>query len=117
MKGFDVSAVIAMPDLESRVALDHQQALKLWLRLLSCTTRIEGVIRSRLRTDFATTLPPLTIIRFDSAPMLRPSGSRSSCAIRSKRGSVVVKSVRRRWRITPSMRVVHDSRRNHNFSA
>jgi DNA-binding MarR family transcriptional regulator len=48
------------PDLESRVIDDHHQALKLWLRLLACTTRVEGVIRNRLRTDFATTLP-----RFD----------------------------------------------------
>jgi DNA-binding MarR family transcriptional regulator len=47
-------------DLESRVKDTHHQALKLWLRLLSCTTRVEGVIRNRLRTEFATTLP-----RFD----------------------------------------------------
>ena len=47
-------------DLESRVKATHHQALKLWLRLLSCTTRVEGVIRNRLRTEFATTLP-----RFD----------------------------------------------------
>lgn len=47
-------------DLESRVIDEDHQALKLWLRLLTCTTRIEGVIRNRLRQDFATTLP-----RFD----------------------------------------------------
>lgn len=49
-----------MRDLESRVNADHHQALKLWLRLLSCTTRVEGVIRNRLRAQFETTLP-----RFD----------------------------------------------------
>ncbi|MBB4843832.1 DNA-binding MarR family transcriptional regulator [Paucibacter oligotrophus] len=51
------------PDLESRVQGQDQQAhqaLRLWLRLLSCTTRVEGVIRKRLAQDFATTLP-----RFD----------------------------------------------------
>jgi len=48
------------PDLESRVVADDHQALKLWLRLLACTTRIEGQIRKRLSQDFATTLP-----RFD----------------------------------------------------
>jgi len=48
------------PDLESRVQGDDHQALRLWLRLLSCTTRVEGVIRKRLAQDFATTLP-----RFD----------------------------------------------------
>jgi DNA-binding MarR family transcriptional regulator len=58
-----VSAVpedTARRDLESRVIDDHHQAIKLWLRLLACTTRIEGVVRNRLRSEFATTLP-----RFD----------------------------------------------------
>ena len=49
-----------MRDLESRVQENHHQALKLWLRLLSCTTRVEAVIRNRLRSRFDTTLP-----RFD----------------------------------------------------
>ena len=47
-------------DLETRVVADDHQALKLWLRLLSCTTRVETQVRNRLRTEFATTLP-----RFD----------------------------------------------------
>jgi DNA-binding MarR family transcriptional regulator len=47
-------------DIESRVNADHHQALKLWLRLLACTTRVETTIRNRLRNEFATTLP-----RFD----------------------------------------------------
>jgi DNA-binding MarR family transcriptional regulator len=47
-------------DLESRVIDDHHQAIKLWLRLLACTTRVEAVVRNRLRGEFATTLP-----RFD----------------------------------------------------
>jgi DNA-binding MarR family transcriptional regulator len=50
----------AIRDLESRVIDDHHQAVKLWLRLLACTTRVEAVIRSRLRHEFGTTLP-----RFD----------------------------------------------------
>lgn len=54
-----MSAVLE-PDLESRVSADHHQALKVWLRLLACTTRIETTVRNRLRTEFATTLP-----RFD----------------------------------------------------
>jgi len=37
-----------------------KQSLRLWLRMLSCTTRIENIIRERLRQDFNTTLP-----RFD----------------------------------------------------
>jgi DNA-binding MarR family transcriptional regulator len=51
---------IATNDLESRVLEDDHQALKLWLRLLACTTRVEGVVRNRLRSEFGTTLP-----RFD----------------------------------------------------
>jgi len=47
-------------DLETRVVEDDHRALKLWLRLLSCTTRVETQIRKRLSSDFATTLP-----RFD----------------------------------------------------
>jgi DNA-binding MarR family transcriptional regulator len=58
-------------DLESRIVDDHHQALKLWLRLLACTTRVEGVVRNRLRSEFATTLP-----RFDLLAQLErePAG-------------------------------------------
>ena len=51
---------LAVADIESRVLDDHHQAIKLWLRMLACTTRIENVIRQRLRSEFGTTLP-----RFD----------------------------------------------------
>jgi DNA-binding MarR family transcriptional regulator len=40
-------------------AVDHR-ALRIWLRLLTCTQLIERQVRSRLRGRFATTLP-----RFD----------------------------------------------------
>src|SRR5213078_4831911 len=39
---------------------DHEAELRLWLRLLTCTTLIEGEIRRRLRDEFDVTLP-----RFD----------------------------------------------------
>jgi DNA-binding MarR family transcriptional regulator len=39
---------------------DHQAELKLWLRLLTCTTLVEDAIRARLRLSFSVTLP-----RFD----------------------------------------------------
>jgi DNA-binding MarR family transcriptional regulator len=60
-------------DLESRVSDDHHQALKLWLRLLSCTNRIEATIRNRLRSEFGITLP-----RFDLLAQLErhPEGLR-----------------------------------------
>jgi DNA-binding MarR family transcriptional regulator len=39
---------------------DHGNEIRLWLRLLTCTTLIEGEVRSRLRERFDVTLP-----RFD----------------------------------------------------
>lgn len=49
------------------------QTLRLWLRLLSCTTLIEAEIRTHLRTEFDTTLP-----RFDLMAQLErhPDGLR-----------------------------------------
>ncbi len=47
-------------DLETSAGESAHEALRLWLRLLTCTTLVEGDIRSRLRQDFAVTLP-----RFD----------------------------------------------------
>lgn len=49
-----------MTDMEVRAHADHHASLRLWLRLLSCTTRIEDTIRQRLREQFDITLP-----RFD----------------------------------------------------
>ena len=50
----------APADSETRVREDHHDSLRLWLRLLSCSTLIENHIRQRLQAEFATTLP-----RFD----------------------------------------------------
>jgi DNA-binding MarR family transcriptional regulator len=47
-------------DLEARVHSEHPEALRLWLRLLTCTQLVEKALRSRLREQFGTTLP-----RFD----------------------------------------------------
>jgi len=62
-------------DLETRLANDHHQAIKLWLRMLTCTNRITGKIRSRLRENFKTTLP-----RFDLLAQLErhPEGLKMS---------------------------------------
>jgi DNA-binding MarR family transcriptional regulator len=61
-------------DAETKVAErpgDHHAELRLWLRLLTCTTLIEGEVRRRLRGDFGVTLP-----RFDLMAQLDkfPSG-------------------------------------------
>lgn len=53
-------AVSQTIDSETRVRDDHHQSLRLWLRLLACTSLIENHVRQRLQSGFATTLP-----RFD----------------------------------------------------
>lgn len=47
-------------DRESIARQDDHRALRVWLRLLTCTQLIERTVRSRLRERFNTTLP-----RFD----------------------------------------------------
>ena len=47
-------------DLESRAHEAHHESLRLWLRMLTCTQLVESEVRTRLRNDFAVTLP-----RFD----------------------------------------------------
>lgn len=47
----------------------HKEELRLWLRLLTCATLIEGEIRRRLRREFATTLPRFDMMAaLDRAP-------------------------------------------------
>jgi DNA-binding MarR family transcriptional regulator len=58
-----MSNATAPLDAETKVAErpgDHEAEVRLWLRLLTCTTLIEGEIRRRLRETFDMTLP-----RFD----------------------------------------------------
>lgn len=64
-----------IPDLESRTVPEDHQDLRLWLRMLSCCNLVETEVRSRLRTEFETTLP-----RFDlMAQLLRvPGGMKMS---------------------------------------
>ena len=80
------AAVLPAPTLgehhigrEARTAHNDHQAVKLWLRLLSCSTQIEQEIRSRLRKRFATTLP-----RFDYLAQLErhPQGLRMNALTR-----------------------------------
>lgn len=58
---------------EARSATGDHAALKLWLRLLACTTQVESEIRRRLRVRFDTSLP-----RFDYLAQLyrEPAGLR-----------------------------------------
>jgi DNA-binding MarR family transcriptional regulator len=58
---------------EARSATGDHAALKLWLRMLACTTQVESEIRRRLRVRFDTSLP-----RFDYMAQLyrEPAGLR-----------------------------------------
>ncbi|WP_019559354.1 MULTISPECIES: MarR family winged helix-turn-helix transcriptional regulator [Caldimonas] len=65
--------------LEARAASDDHMALKLWLRLLACSTQIETEIRKRLRARFG-----ITLSRFDYLAQLyrHPEGLRMSALSR-----------------------------------
>jgi DNA-binding MarR family transcriptional regulator len=66
----DTSAVPL--DAETKVVErpgDHQAELRLWLRLLTCTTLIEGEVRRRLRDNFGVTLPRFDLLaQLDKTP-------------------------------------------------
>jgi DNA-binding MarR family transcriptional regulator len=48
---------------------DHGNEIRLWLRLLTCTTLIEGEVRSRLRERFDVTLPRFDLMaQLDKVP-------------------------------------------------
>jgi DNA-binding MarR family transcriptional regulator len=59
-------------DAETKVAErpdDHKTELRLWLRLLTCTTLIEGEVRRRLRDHFDITLPRFDLLaQLDRTP-------------------------------------------------
>ena len=55
-------------DMEARGHSEHPEALRLWLRMLTCTQLVEKQVRSQLRTQFDTTLP-----RFDLMAQLERS--------------------------------------------
>ena len=55
-------------DMEARAHSEHPEALRLWLRLLTCTQIVEKQVRSQLRERFDTTLP-----RFDLMAQLERS--------------------------------------------
>ena len=59
-------------DAETKVAErphDHKSELRLWLRLLTCTTLIENEVRRRLRESFDITLPRFDLLaQLDRTP-------------------------------------------------
>ena len=55
-----MNKLFEIEDQELRVHEDHHASLRLWLRLLSCTSFIEDIVRQNLRDQFDISLP-----RFD----------------------------------------------------
>lgn len=55
-----------LTDHETRVHEDDHHSIKLWLRMLTCSSLMEAELRSRLREEFDTTLP-----RFDFMAQLQ----------------------------------------------
>ena len=55
-------------DMEARAHSEHADALRLWLRMLTCTQIVEKQVRNRLRERFGITLP-----RFDLLAQLERS--------------------------------------------
>lgn len=56
-------------DYESAAAEDDKLDLRLWLRLISCTSMIENTVRRRLRREFGITLPVFDVLaQLDRAP-------------------------------------------------
>jgi DNA-binding MarR family transcriptional regulator len=71
MSAMDEAAAVPL-DAETKVVErpgDHQAELRLWLRLLTCTTLIEGEVRRRLRDSFEVTLPRFDLMaQLDKTP-------------------------------------------------
>ena len=66
-------------DSESRIQDDDHLALKLWLRLLTCTNLVEGALRARLRDNHASTLPRFDLLaQLDRHPEKLTMGELSS---------------------------------------
>jgi len=66
-------------DRESALASDSKLELKVWLRLLTCTTLIEREVRQRLRERFDTTLARFYLLsQLDRAPKGLTMGELSS---------------------------------------
>ena len=75
--------MIFEPDLEYRLTDEHHESLRLWLRLLTCTTMIERAIRQRLRDRFDITLAAL---RPAGAARARPDGTQDGRTVAAPDG-------------------------------
>lgn len=56
-------------DYESAAAKNDKLDIRLWLRLISCTSMIENTVRRRLRREFGVTLPGFDVLaQLDRTP-------------------------------------------------
>ena len=70
---------MSAPDRESALLSGDKLELKLWLRLLTCSSLIEAEVRARLRETFATSLPRFDVLaQLDRAPVGLTMGELSS---------------------------------------
>lgn len=70
---------MAQLDSESRIQDHDHQALKLWLRLLTCTNLVESALRARLRDNYGSTLPRFDLLaQLDRHPEKPTMGELSS---------------------------------------
>ena len=60
-------------DPESGLRHDEHEALRLWLRLFTCTTMVERVVDSTLKREFGSSLP-----RFDLLAQLHRATTASA---------------------------------------
>lgn len=75
----NLAAATLPPDRESALASDTKLELKVWLRLLTCTTLIEREVRQKLRERFDTTIARFDLLsQLDRAPEGLTMGELSS---------------------------------------
>jgi len=75
----DVVEEVQKRDLESSLHAEDKLELRVWLRLLTCSTLIEQHVRKGLREDFKTTLPRFDVLaQLERAPDGMTMGQLSS---------------------------------------
>jgi DNA-binding MarR family transcriptional regulator len=75
----DLATATLPADRESALASDTKLELKVWLRLLTCTTLIEREVRQKLRERFDTTIARFDLLsQLDRAPKGLTMGELSS---------------------------------------
>jgi DNA-binding MarR family transcriptional regulator len=101
----------------------HKDELRLWLRLLTCTTLIEAEIRRRLRREFDTTLPRFDLLaQLQRAPagltlgevsrrMMVSNGNVTGLAARLEEEGLVERRVSRADRRSQTLRLTPRGRR------